>query len=76
MITNADHIRNMTDEELAEYITTSPDIEFGVCVYCKYGNSVPDDEGQCLSPQGCCYAEERNKAFIKWLRQPVDEMDY
>lgn len=71
--TNADRIRRMSDDALAEYIILSPDMEFEVCRYCKYGNDVLDDRGQCLAPRGHCIAEERCEALKRWLQQPAKE---
>lgn len=71
--TNADRIRHMSDEELAWFITLSPEMEFEVCLYCVNGNTVPDDRGICLSPRGVCVANDRHDAFLDWLRQPVKE---
>ena len=61
--TNADHIRSMTDEELAVFLEG-----FGVCHYCheyeeasfvEYG--IPDCDGDC----------ERH--ILDWLKQPYKE---
>ncbi|SBW02476.1 hypothetical protein KL86CLO1_11652 [uncultured Eubacteriales bacterium] len=71
--TNADRIRSMSDKELAEFIILSPEMEFEVCRYCKYGNTVPDDRGQCLAPRGHCIAQDRCDALKIYLRQPVKE---
>ena len=72
--TNADRIRAMSDEELAEFIILSPEMEFDVCLLCQFGNPTPrDDRGQCLSGYGACDAESRAEAFKKWLKQPAEE---
>ena len=71
--TNADKIRAMSDEELAEFLILSPEMEFDVCRYCRYGNTVPDDSGQCLTPRGHCIAQDRCDAFKLWLQQPAEE---
>ena len=69
--TNADRFRAMSNKELAEFIILSPEMEFDVCRYCKYGNTVPDDRGQCLTPRGHCIAQDRCDAFKLWLQQPA-----
>ena len=72
--TNADRIRAMSDDMLAEFIILSPEMEFDVCRLCQFGNpTLIDDRGQCLSGYGACDAESRAEAFKKWLRQPVKE---
>ena len=70
--TNADRIRAMSDEELAEFLILSPEMEFELCRYCANGNTAPDDRGQCLRPNGHCYANDRCEAFKKWLKQEAD----
>ena len=72
-MTNADRIRAMSDEELAEFLILSPEMEFDVCLLCQFGNKTPmDDRGQCLSGYGACDAESRAEAFKKWLKQPAE----
>ena len=72
-MTNADRIRAMTDEELAEFICLSPEMEFDVCRFCQYGNPTPmDDRGECLYDMGRCYAVARAEAMKKWLQQPAE----
>ena len=71
--TNADRIRAMSDEELAEFLILSPEIEFDVCRFCKFGNPTPSDcRGMCLNGYGACDAESNADAFKKWLKQPVE----
>ena len=69
--TNADRVRAMSDEELAEFIMLSPEMEFGVCEYCRvfrgHGAYTP-----CGTENGWCTAELRCDAFKKWLQQPVE----
>lgn len=67
--TNADRIRAMSDEELAEFLMLSPEMEFELCRYCINGNTAPDDRGQCLRPNGHCYANDKCEAFKKWLKR-------
>ena len=62
-MTNADHIRSMTDEELAVFLEC-----FGVCRYCpEYDEAsfveyvIPDCDGDC----------ERH--ILDWLKQPYKE---
>ena len=63
VLTNADHIRSMTDEELAVFLEC-----FGVCRYCpeyeeasfvEYG--IPDCDGDC------------KQHILDWLKQPYKE---
>lgn len=71
--TNADRIRAMSDEMLAEFLILSPEMEFDVCLLCQFGNPTQrDDRGQCLSGYGACDAESRAEAFKKWLKQPAE----
>jgi hypothetical protein len=71
--TNADRIRAMSDEMLAEFLILSPEMEFDVCLLCQFGNPTPrDDRGQCLAGYGACDAESRAEAFKKWLKQPAE----
>ena len=68
--TNADKIRAMTDDELADFFYGSPEEEFGICSYCKNfcGAGAPEP---CNTPHGCCVVEDKNEAFKKWLKQPI-----
>lgn len=61
-MTNADRIRNMTDEEIADFIVLSPQFEFEPCFYCINHEFA----GQCKHSH--CIAEEREKAVLKWLK--------
>ena len=72
-MTNADRIRAMSDEELAEFLILSPEMEFDVCRFCEYGNTSGDDRGICLTKDGICRAEANCAAFKKWLQQPAEE---
>ncbi len=61
-MTNADRIRAMTDEELADYICYREN-----CSHCEYNN-----KGICESP----IKNKPCKAFILyWLKQEVDNAD-
>ena len=72
-LSNADRIRAMSDEELAELLILSPEMEFDVCRFCEYGNTSGDDRGICLTKDGICRAEANCAAFKKWLQQPTEE---
>ena len=71
-ITNADRIRTMTDDELADFFFESPEVEFGICYYCKNFGEAGSPE-PCKTPHGYCECEAKNEAFKKWLKQPVKE---
>lgn len=65
-ITNADHIRSMSDEELAEFINccTSGD---GAPDFCRRLPECDDDlESDTLIPFERC-----NQCLLYWLRHPV-----
>ena len=70
--TNGDRIRAMNDDELAEFIMLSPEMEFGVCECCEvfrgHGAYTP-----CGTENGWCTAELRCSAFKKWLHQLVED---
>lgn len=71
--TNADRIQAMTDEELADFLILSPEMEFYVCCLRRYGNPTPtDDRGQCLALYDCD-SNGRAEAFKKWLQQPCED---
>ena len=58
IITNADRIRAMTDEELADWISNQ-----GVdCAYCRI-------ESLCYEE---CKCADCDKAWLKWLKQEAD----
>ena len=59
IITNADRIRAMTDEELAEWLCTALD-----CDFCKVYL-------QNISIYSCC--ENQVKGIFNWLQQPAEE---
>lgn len=60
--TNADHIRSMTDEELAVFIADK--IPHGDCCDCYLECAVFDHS----KFNNCCH-----NAFYKWLKQPYNE---
>lgn len=68
--TNADRIRSMSNDELADFFFESPEIEFEVCEYCKYFGGHTSDT-PCKHDMGLCLIPAKNKAFKEWLKQPV-----
>lgn len=70
--TNADRIRAMSDEELADFFFESPEIEFTVCEYCQYFGGHTSDT-PCKHDMGRCFISAKNEAFKKWLKQPAEE---
>lgn len=71
-MTNADHIRAMSDEELADFFFESPEIEFKVCEYCQYFGGHTSDT-PCKHDMGICLVPAKNEAFKKWLKLPYKE---
>lgn len=71
-ITNADRIRAMSDEELADFFFESPEIEFTVCEYCQHFGG-HTSETPCKHDMGRCFVSAKNEAFKKWLKQPAEE---
>lgn len=69
--TNADSIRAMSDEELADFFFESPQIEFTVCEYCQYFGGHTSDT-PCKHDMGRCLISAKNEAFKKWLKLPVE----
>ena len=61
--TNADRIRAMSDEELAEWIRNG--ISSDACDYCKHNNFHCDG-----TP---CMDKSEAETIIEWLRQPAKE---
>lgn len=37
--TNSDYVRRLNDDELADFLVLSPEMEFNICCLCKYGNT-------------------------------------
>ena len=68
--TNADRIRDMSDEELADFFFESPQIEFEVCEHCQYFGGHTSDT-PCKHDMGRCFVPSKNEAFKKWLKQPA-----
>lgn len=58
-ITNAQRIRNMTDEELAKFLADCND-----CASCYL-----DEPSNCGTEETCA------EAFLKWLKQPVEVLN-
>ena len=71
-MTNADRIRAMSDEALADFFFESPEIEFTVCEYCQYFGGHTSDT-PCKHDMGRCFVSAKNEAFKKWLKQPAEE---
>lgn len=69
--TNADRIRAMSDDELADFFFESPEIEFEVCEYCQYFGGHASDT-PCKHDMGSCLVSAKNEAFKKWLKQPAE----
>ena len=61
-ITNADRIRAMSDEELAEWIHNG--ISSDACDYCEYNNGYCDG-----SP---CRGKAEAEIITDWLKQPAE----
>ena len=56
--TNADRIRNMSDEELAEWINTK-----STCEQCAY-----EPENLCIKPRTTC-----TNGILKWLQSEAEQ---
>ena len=60
--TNADRIRNMTDEELVkEFVETMDDEMFFNCPVCK------------TKTESECFASNCEKCWVEWLKQEVQD---
>ena len=59
IVTNADRIRNMTDEELAELLAES-----NTLIKCKECSEPMNEWGSCI---GNC-----ENAYLKWLKEKVE----
>ena len=62
--TNADRIRSMSDEELAEIIYNG--ISSDPCDYCKHNNL------HCDGSQ--CKGKSHTEVVVEWLQQPAEEL--
>lgn len=60
--TNADRIRNMSDEELAEFLET-----YSICEHCKY-----DSNHSCTLQNPCVHALAQAIA-LEWLQAEVED---
>lgn len=71
MVTNADRIRSMNDEELATEITKNPSIPCRMCEYYnhKLGHCDARRDFVCVT----AYAEA---LALDWLKQPIKDADY
>ena len=65
-MTNADRIRAMTDEELAEWIRNG--ISSDACDYCEYNNGYCDG-----SP---CRGKAEAETIVNWLQQSYGGADH
>lgn len=70
-LTNADRIRAMSDDELADFFFQSPEIEFTVCEYCQFFGGHTSDT-PCKHNRGICFIPSKNEAFKKWLKQTAE----
>ena len=62
--TNADHIRSVTDEELAVFLEC-----FGVCHYCSEHERLENEP--LLKGERC--DEQCEQHMLDWLKQPYKE---
>ena len=60
--TNADRIRSMSDEELAEFLE-----EFEVCTHCKYADGI-----RCTFENPCTHGFASAMAY-EWLKSEAKE---
>ena len=77
--TNADRIRDMSDEELAEFIrsmvddTCTHEVACYGCVHYGTHHSDPANKGTNLYECEGCSCEGVGLNVLKWLKQPVEE---
>lgn len=65
-MTNAVRIRNMTDEELAKFLS-----EFSACKVCEHYNKEAD---RCYADNGFVCVKAYAEAIIgDWLKQPAED---
>lgn len=65
-MTNSERIRDMTDEELAKFLS-----EFSACKVCEHYNKEAD---RCYADNHFVCVKEYAQAIIgDWLKQPVEE---
>lgn len=63
--TNAEHIRSMSDEKLAEWITNG--VSSDPCDYCKHINL------HCMGV--LCMGKTSAEIIVEWLQQPAKECE-
>ena len=79
VVTNADRIRAMNDEELAEFIrsmvddTCTHDVACYGCIHYGTHHSDPAHKGTNLYECDGCSCEGIGLDVLKWLQQPVEE---
>ena len=61
VMTNADHIRNMTDKELAEFLRFGF-VPIKICDLCE----------KIVASESACNDNSCRKALMKWLQQPCE----
>ena len=66
-LTNFEYVKNMSEDELADFFYGSPEEEFGICFYCKNFGGFASPE-PCKTANGSCYLEDKKEAFKKWLK--------
>ena len=66
-LTNFEYVKNMSEDELANFFYGSPEEEFGICFYCKNFGGFASPE-PCKTANGSCYLEDKKEAFKKWLK--------
>lgn len=77
--TNADRIRAMSDEELAEFIrkmvdgSNTHDVACYGCIHYGTHHSDPENKGTDLYECGGCQSEGIGLDVLKWLMLPVRE---
>ena len=79
VITNADRIRAMSDEELAEFIcrmvdgSNTHEVACYGCIYYGTHHSDPENKGTALYECDGCQSEGIGLDVLKWLRLHVRE---
>lgn len=65
VFTNADRIRAMSDEELANFLHNV--VRKFMCEYCKEYERIKNAKGHANCNGEC------DKAYLEWLKQPAEE---
>lgn len=65
IVTHADKIRDMTDEELADFLSFGV-VGVYVCDFCE----------RVSKPRAECNVDDCRKSSLKWLQQPAEEEDH